>query len=127
MPKSWIQAYRPKQVVHHLRVFQVQLHQIEMALPGVVTEGVPHGAAAAEVKVVKPAAIAGSLPVLPHILKGPKFPANMVENPIQHHPDAVFMQFIANGAEGAVVSQPFVDLVVILGVVAVLAGLEHRP
>ena len=37
------------------------------------------------------------------------------------------MQTAAYGAEGVPVSQALVDLIIVLGVIAVLAGLKHRP
>ena len=98
-----------------------------MALPGVVPEGIAHRAAAAEAQVVEPAAVAGAPAVLLYIPKSPEFPAHMVKHPIQHHADAAFMQTAAYGAEGVPVSQALVDLIIVLGVIAVLAGLKHRP
>ena len=62
-----------------------------------------------------------------YIPKSPEFPAHMVKHPIQHHADAAFMQTAAYGSEGVAVSQALVDLIIVLGVIAVLAGLKHRP
>ena len=120
-------AHRVQQVAHHVGVAQVELHQLVVALPGGVPEGVPHGGGAAEVQVVEPAAVGRALALLPHVLEGPEFPAHVVEYPVQHHPDAVFVELLTQLGEGVVVSQAAVNLEIVGGVVAVLHRLEHRP
>ena len=120
-------AHGPQQVVPDLGVFQVELHQFVVAAPGLIPEGVPHGGAAAEVQVLEPAAVRGGLALFPHVPEGPELPAHVVEDPVQHHPDAVFVEGVAQGGEGVVVPQAAVDLVVVGGVVAVLHRLAHRP
>ena len=120
-------AHGPQQVVPDLGVFQVELHQFVVSAPGLIPEGVPHGGAAAEVQVLEPAAVGGGLALLPHVPEGPELPTHVVEDAVEHHPDAVFVEGVAQGGEGVVVPQAAVDLVVVGGVVAVLHRLAHRP
>ena len=119
--------HRVQQVAYHVGVAQVELHQLVVALPGIVPEGVAHGGGAAEVQVVEPAAVGGGLPVFLHVLEGPEVPAHVVEHPVQHHPDAVLVEGVAQPGEGVVVPQAGIHPVVVGGVVAVPGGLEHRP
>ena len=51
----------------------------------------------------------------------------MVEHPVQHDPDAVLVEGVAQPGEGIVIPQAAIHPVVVGGVVAVLGGLEHRP
>ena len=120
-------AHGPQQVIPDLGVFQVELHQLIVAAPGLVPEGVPHGGAPAEVQVLEPAAVGGGLALLLHIAEGPEATAHVVKDAVQHHPDAILVEGVTQGGEGVHVSQAAVDLVVVGGVVAVLHRLAHRP
>ena len=51
----------------------------------------------------------------------------MVEDTVQHHPDAVGVEGITQAGKAVIVSQAAVDLVVIRRVVAVFYRLAHRP
>ena len=120
-------AHGPQQVIPDLGVFEIELHQLIVASPGLIPEGVPHGGAAAEVQVLEPAAVGGGLALLLHVSEGPEAPAHVIEDAVQHHSDAVLVEGVAKSGEGVHVSQAAVDLVVVGGVVAVLHRLTHRP
>ena len=112
-------------MVHHRRVLQVQLHQLKMALPALVPQAIVVVGVAPKVNV-EPVLVGGAFPVAEHILKSPEAPAHMVEDSVQHHPDAGLMQGIAHTGKILVRAQAGVNFLVVPGVVAMGVRLEHR-
>ena len=82
-------------VVHDGGVFEVQLHELVVALPALVPEAVVIAAVAAEV-YVEPVLI-GRVPLpLLHVAEGPEATAHVVENAVEDDADAVFAQLGAD-------------------------------
>ena len=112
-----------KLVAHHLRILEVQLHQLIVALPALVPEAVVVGGVAVKAQV-EPILI-GTLPFfLLHIPEGPEATAHMVEHPVQHHPDAGLVKGVAHGFQILVGAQAAVHSTVIPGVIAMAVALK---
>lgn len=96
-----------------------------MAFPALV----PKAVAVARVAVkanVKPVLV-GRVPLtLLHIAEGPKTAADVVEDGVKHHMDAVGMQRLAHGGKVGVPTQATVDMAQAARVVAMAIGLERR-
>ena len=117
------EAHAVQQVVHHLGVAQVELHQLEVALPALVPEAVVVVGVA--VKADMEPVLVGGIPLfLLHVPEGPKTPAHMVEHPVQHHPDAVVVEGAAHLGKVLVGAQAAVHLAVVPGVVAVAVAFK---
>ena len=110
-------------VVHDGGVFEVQLHELVVALPALVPEAVVIAAVAAEV-YVEPVLI-GRVPLpLLHVAEGPEATAHVVENAVEDDADAVFAQLGADGFEVLVRAEAAVHAAVVPRVVAVAVALE---
>ena len=112
-----------QQVVHHGGVAEVQLHQLEMALPALVPEAVVVVGIAVEVDM-EPVLVGGVPFLFLHVPEGPEAPAHMVEHAVQHHPDAVGVEDLHHLGKVLVGSQAAVHLPVVPGVVAMAVAVE---
>ena len=118
-------AHGFEQVIDHGGVLQVELYELKMALPALV----PKAVAVARVTVkanVEPVLI-GRIPLaLLHIAEGPKAAADVVEDGIEHHADAMGVQCLAHGGKVGVPAQATVDMAQAARIVAVAVGFKRR-
>ena len=114
-------------VALHLVVPLVQLHQKVVAAPVVVGKAVVIFIVSVKVHVAEPVPVGGLLPLFLQVPKGEKVPPYVVEYPVQNDPDALFVARRHQTTQIVVGAQPPVHGAVVGGVVAVAAGLEHRP
>ena len=127
-----IEGVRPEadgvqEVILHLRILQIQAGEIELSLPGVVAEGVAHGALPLEGDAPVPVPVGGIPPPLLDIPEGEKLPACVVEDRVDHHPDAGPVAGVHKVPKFPVGAQPPVHQAEIPGVVAVGGGLKQGP
>ena len=114
-----------EQVIDHGGVLQVELHKLKMALPALI----PKAVAVARVTVkadVEPILVRRIPLALLHIAEGPKPAADVVEDGIEHHADAMGMQCVAHGGKVDIPTQAAVDMAQAARIVAVAIGLERR-
>ena len=114
-----------EQVIDHGGVLQVELHKLKMALPALI----PKAVAVARVTIkadVEPILVRRIPLALLHIAEGPKTAADVVEDGIEHHADAMGMQCVAHGGKVDIPTQAAVDMAQAARIVAVAIGLERR-
>ena len=108
---------------HHVRVAQVQLHQLVVALPGLVPEAVVIAGIAAEIDAEP--VLVGAVPLLLlHVPEGPEAPAHVVEHAVQHHPQPGLVEGAADLLEVLAGPQAAVQPGIVPGVVAVLVAVK---
>ncbi len=117
--------YTVQNMINHIFMAQVDLHQIVISFPALIPEAVVVVGIAAQIDI-KPAQVRRILPVLQHILKCPESPADMIEHTVQHHLDAVLVQVVTYFPEILIGTQPAVDGVIIPRIIPVGIRLEHR-
>ena len=118
-------AHGLEQVIDHGGVLQVELHELKMAFPALVPKAV--AVARVAVKANVEPILVGRVPLtLLHIAEGPKATADMVEDGVEHHADAVGMQCLAHGGKVGIPTQATVDVAQAARVVAMTIGLERR-
>ena len=113
-------------MVNYSLVAQVQLNQIIVAFPSFIPKSVVIIRITTEVNTIKPACVSRTFSVFHHILKGAEPSSHMVKHTVQHHFDAVFVQFSTYLPEILVCAQTCVQLTVIPCVIAVSVRLENR-
>ena len=85
------EVYRVQQVLPHLGVSVVQLYQKVIAAPVFIGKAVVKAVVPIKAHIAEPVQILRTFPVLQQITEREKVPAHMVKNPVQHHPDALFV------------------------------------
>ena len=113
-----------KNMVHHIRIVQIQLDQLLTALPALIPEAVV--IAGVPVKgQVEPIPVGAVPSAPPHVLKGPEPPAHMVEHSVKEHPNARGVEGGADLSQILPVPEAAVHPVVVPGVVAVGVALKE--
>ena len=112
-------------VVTDADIAEIEFYEVIVAVPAFIPEWVAAGTLTAEVEVLEPVAVARPLTLLLNIDELGKFPSYMVENAVKDDPDAVFVELVADEAEGIVVAETTVNGLVVNGIVAVLDRLEN--
>ena len=112
-------------MVHHLFIFQIQLHQIVIAFPALVPQTVVVVGISAQINM-KPVQIRRVLPVFQHVLKGPEASSHMVEHTVQHHADSGLMQAPAHLCKILVASKPAVNFSEISCIITVGIRFKYR-
>ena len=118
-------VHRLEQVIDHGGILQVELHKLKMAFPALV----PKAVAVARVTVkadVEPVLVRRVPLALLHVAEGPKATADMVEDGVEHHADAVGTQCLAHGGKVGIPAQATVEMAQAARVVAMTIGLERR-
>ena len=96
-----------------------------MAFPALVPKAVAIAGIAVKANVEP--VLVGRVPLaLLHIAEGPKTAADVVEDGIEHHADAMGMQRLAYSGKVGVPTQAAVDVAQATRIVAVAIGLERR-
>ena len=114
-----------KLVLHHRGIGEVQLHQLLVALPGLVPQAVVMAVVAAEVDV-EPVLIGAVPALLQHILEGPEATAHMVEHGVEQDADSLGVERVTDGFQILVGTQAAIHLPIVPGVVAMAVTLEKR-
>ena len=110
-------------VLYYRGIVQVQLHQLIVALPGLIPEAVVKSGVAVKAQV-EPVLI-GAVPFLfLHVPECPEAAPHMVENAVQHHPQAGGMERAANLLEILIGPQTAIQGAVVPGVIAVPVALK---
>ena len=115
------------EVFLHRRIPLVQLCQQIVASPIFIRKAILVFRISAEVHAAVPVPVLGILPVLPDIPEGEEIPACMVEDPVQHHPDALAVAGRHKILEILIGAQAAVQLPVVRGIVAVGLRFKQRP
>ena len=114
-----------EQVIDHGGVLQVELHELKMAFPALI----PKAIAVARVTVkadMKPVFVRRVPLSLLNIAEGPKAAADVVEDGVEYHADAVGMQRLAYGGKIGIPTQAAIDMAQAARIVAVAVGFERR-
>ena len=110
-------------MLYYRGIVQVQLHQLIVALPGLIPEAVVKSGVAVKAQV-EPVLI-GAVPFLfLHVPECPEAAPHMVENAVQHHPQAGGMERAANLLEILIGPQTAIQGAVVPGVIAVPVALK---
>ena len=114
-----------KQVIDHGGILQVELHELKMTLPALVPKAVAIARIAVKTNVEP--VLVGRVPLaLLHVAECPEAAADVVEDGIEHHADAMGMQRVAYGGKVGIPTQATVDVAQAARVVAMAIGLERR-
>jgi len=108
------------------RFGEVELDQVEVPVPGSVTEGVAIWGELVEAQVGKPVFVRGVLPICLHVAKRPEIAPHVVENAIKHQVHPARVERIGKLCQVGAGAKAAVDVEVIGSVVAVAAGLKNR-
>ncbi len=120
------QPRRAEEMLAHFRVGGVELDEVEVTVPALVTEGVPGRAPARKVEK-KPVAVGARLATRLHVSKSPEVSPDVVKYCVQHYPQAAPVARRDKRRKVGVAAEPPVDGKEVGGVVTVGARLEHRP
>ena len=115
-----------KQVLPGGRFGEIELYQVEVSVPGGVTERIAKGGALVEAQVGKPILVSGVLTISLQVAKRPEVASNVVEDAIKHQAHAACLQLPGKFCQFSAGAKPAVDVEIIGSVIAVAAGLEHR-
>ena len=116
--------HRLIQIVFYRRVLQIQFDEFVVAFPVSVGEAV-FGPAVVEVDI-EPVPV-GAVPFLfNHILKEGETAADMIEYAVENNADSRLMEFVTDGFEILIRSEPAVQLCEVTGVIAVTVAFEDR-
>ena len=110
----------------HFWIALVQLHQQVIAAPVFIGKAVVEAVVPVKAHIAEPVPIAGILPVLQQIPEREKVPAHMVENPVQHHPNALFMAKFHECFQVFIGTQAAVQGKIVRSLVAMAHGLKQR-
>ena len=117
--------HRVQQMVHHFPVLKVQLHQVVMAFPSLIPKPVIVIGITVQADT-EPVQVRRTLPVADHILKLVKTPSHMIEHPVQHHFDPVFMKLFANLPEIIVRAKAGINLLIISRIISMGIRFKYR-
>ena len=117
-------AHGLEQVIDHGGILQVELHKLKMAFPALVPKAIAIAGIAVKANV-EPVLVRRVPLALLHIAEGPKTAANVVEDGIEHHADAMGMQRVAYGGKVGVPTQATVDMAQAACIVAVAIRFER--
>ena len=114
-----------EQVIDHSGILQVELHKLKMAFPALVPKAIAIAGIAVKANV-EPVLVRRVPLALLHIAEGPKTAADVVEDGIEHHADAMGMQRVAYGGKVDVPAQAAVNVAQAACIVAVAIRFERR-
>ena len=117
-------AHGLEQVIDHSGILQVELHKLKMAFPALVPKAIAIAGIAVKANV-EPVLVRRVPLALLHIAEGPKTAADVVEDGIEHHADAMGMQRVAYGGKVGVPTQATVDMAQAACIVAVAIRFER--
>jgi len=86
-------AHRFENVLPHLRIAQVELHQVIVAFPGLVSKSIAVGALRVETHPLEPAGVWRSRAVLLQVAESPKIAPDVIEDPVQDQAHAAGVDF----------------------------------
>jgi len=118
-------AHGLEQVIDHSGILQVELHKFKMAFPTLVPKAVAIAGVAVKANV-EPVLVRRVPLTLLHITEGPEAAADVVEDRIEHHTDAMGVQRLAYGGKIGIPAQAAVDMAQAARIIAVAVGFERR-
>ena len=117
--------YAVQNMINHILVSQIQLHQIVIAFPAFIPQSVIIIGITTKINM-KPAKIRGILSVLKYILKSPEASAHMIEHTIQNNSDTIVMQVFTYFLKILIGSQTTIYGVIISGIVTMRIRFKDR-